>query len=70
MCDDWSKFLGWGMVTSGWCCTGEMQVCHNLLDFLLGLLELVGELLVGAGKVFHHLSLVGRGLAVGGGISG
>ena len=37
------------------------------MDLLLGLLELVGELLVGSGKVCHHLSLVGRSLAVGGG---
>ena len=47
-----------------------MDVCHHLLDLFLGLLELVGELLVGAGKVCHRLSLVGRGLAVGGGSGG
>ena len=37
---------------------------------MLGLLKLVGKLLVGAGKVCHRLSLVGCGLAVGGGSGG
>ena len=46
-----------------------MEVCHHLLDLFMGLLELVGELLVGAGKVCHHLSLDGPGLAFGGGSS-
>ena len=44
MCDDWRGFLGQGLVTSGWRCNREMEVCHYLL-------ELVGELLVGAGKI-------------------
>ena len=47
-----------------------MEVCHHLLDLLMGLLELVGELLVGAGEVCHRLSLVGRDLAVGGSSGG
>ena len=47
-----------------------MKVCHHLLDLLLGLLELVGELLVGDCKVCHRLSLVSRGLAVCGGSGG
>ena len=66
MCGDWRGFLGRGLVTSCWRCTREMEVCHNLLDLLLGLLDLVGELLVGIGKVCHRLSLVGCGLAAGG----
>ena len=44
-----------------------MKFCHHLRDLLLGLLKLVGKLLVGAGKVFHRLSLVIRGLSVGSG---
>ena len=70
MCGDWRGFLGHGLVSSGRRCNREMEVCHHLLYLLLGLLELVGELLVGAGKVCHRLSLVGRGLAVGGGSGG
>ena len=41
-----------------------------MLNILLSLLDLVGELLVGAGKVFHRLRLVGHGLAVSGGSCG
>ena len=67
MCGDWCVFLGREMVPTDRRYTREMEVCHHLLDLLLGLLELVGELLVGYAKVFHLLSLVGRGLAVGGG---
>ena len=70
MCGDWRGFLGQGLVTSGRRCTGEMEVFHHLLDLLLGLLDLVGELLVDAGKVFHRFGLVGHGLAVGGGSCG
>ena len=70
MCGDWRRFLGQGLITSGRCCNGEIEVFCHLLNLFLGLLELVGELLVGAGKVFHRLSLVGRGLAVGGGSGG
>ena len=47
-----------------------MEVFHNMLDLLLVLLELFGELLVRTGKVCHRLSLVGRGLAVGGNSGG
>ena len=70
MCGEWRGFLGRGLVSSGRRCNREMEVCHHLLDMLLGLLELVGELLVGAGKVFHRLRLVGHGLAVSGGSCG
>ena len=70
MCGDWRGFLGRGLVNSGRRCNGEMEVCHNLLDLFLGLLDLVSELLVGAGKVCHRLSLVGHGLSVGGDSSG
>ena len=41
-----------------------------MLNLLLGLLELVGELLVCASQVCHRFRLVGRGLAVGGGSGG
>ena len=44
MCGDWRGFLG--LVTYGRRCNGETEVCHHLLNLLLGLLELVGELLV------------------------
>ena len=70
MCGNWRGFLGWGLVYSSWRYTGEMEVCHHLLDLSLGLLELFGELLVCAGKLCHRLSLVGRGLAVSGGSGG
>ena len=70
MCGDWHGFLVRGLVTSVWHCTGEMEVCHHLLGLFLGLLELVGELLIVSGKVCRRLSLVGRGLAVGGGSGG
>ena len=56
-----------GAVSSGRRCTRDMKFCHHLRDMLLGLLKLVGKLLVGAGKVFHRLSLVIRGLSVGSG---
>ena len=67
MCVDWCGFWGKGLVSSGRRCNGERKVFYNLLDLLLGLLELVGELLVGASNFFNRISLVGRGLAVGGG---
>ena len=51
MCDDWRGFLGRGLVTSGRRCTVEMEVCHHLLNLLLGLLELVGELMLCASQV-------------------
>ena len=51
MCGAWSEFWGMGLVSSGSRCNGERKVCHRLLDLVLGLLELVGELLVGDGKV-------------------
>ena len=70
MCGDWRGFLGRGLVTYVRRCTGEMEVFHHLLNLLLGLLELVGELLVCASQVCHSLRLVGRGLAVGGGSGG
>ena len=41
-----------------------------MLNLLLGLLELVGELLVCASQVFHCLRLVVRGLAVRGSSGG
>ena len=46
-----ARCFGVGLVSSGKRCYGEMEVYHHLLDLLLGSLELVGELLVGAGKV-------------------
>ena len=67
MCGDWRGFLGRGLVTSGRCCAGEMESFHHFLNFLLGLLELVGELLVCASQVCHRFRLVGCFLAVGGG---
>ena len=70
MCGEWRGFLGRVLVTSGRLYNRDMEICHHLLDLLLGLLELVGQLMVGAGKVCHRLSLVGRGLAVGGGSGG
>ena len=70
MCGDWRGFLGRGLVSSVRYCNGEMEVCHHMLDLLMGLLDLVGYLLVGVGKVSHRLCLVGRGLAVGGGSGG
>ena len=70
MCGDWRRFLGCGRVPTGRRCTREMEVCHHLLDLLLGLLKLVGDLLVVAGEVFHLLSLIGRGLAVSNGSGG
>ena len=70
MCGYWCGFLGRGLVTSGRRCNREMEVFHNMLDLLLVLLELFGELLVRTGKVCHRLSLVGRGLAVGGNSGG
>ena len=47
-----------------------MEVFHHLLNLLLGLLELVDELLVCAGQVCYRFHLVGRGLEVGGGSGG
>ena len=47
-----------------------MEDFHNLLNLLLGLLDLVGELLVCASQVCHRFRLVGRGLAVGGSSGG
>ena len=47
-----------------------MEVFHNLLNLLLGLLELLVELLVCASHIFHRFRLVGRGLAVSGGSGG
>ena len=47
-----------------------MKVCHHLLDLLLGLFEMVSELLVVNSKVCHSLSLVSRCLVVGGGRGG
>ena len=70
MCGDCHGVLEPGLVTSGRRCNGVMEVCHNLLDMLMGLLELIGELLVGTLKFCHRLNLVGRGLAVGGGGGG
>ena len=67
MCGEWRGFLVRGLVTSGRRCTGEMEVCHNLLNLLLGLLELMGKLLVFSSQVCHHFRLVGCCLAVGGG---
>ena len=61
---------GGGLLSSGRRCNREMKVCYHLMNLLLGLLELVGELLVGAVKVCHRLSLFSRGLAVGGGSGG
>ena len=69
-CGQWHGGLGRGLVSSGRHCSGEMKVCHHLLYLLVGLLELVGELLVGDSKVCHRLSLVSRGLEVGGGSGG
>ena len=40
------------------------------MNLLLGLLELVGELLVCTSQVCYRFLLVGRGLAVGGGSGG
>ena len=70
MCGDCRGFLGRGLVTPGRRCTGEMEVCHHLLNLLLGLLELVGELLICASQVCHRFRLVDRCLAVGGGSGG
>ena len=67
MCCDWRRFLGRGLVTSGRRCTGEMEIFHNFLNLLLGLLELVGELLICASQVCHRFRLVGCYLAVVGG---
>ena len=64
MCGKWRGFLGRGLVTSGRRCNGEMEVYHHLLNMLLGLLELVDELLACASRVCHRFRLVGRGLAV------
>ena len=47
-----------------------MEDFHHILTLLLGLLELVGELLVCASQVCHRFRLVGRGLAFGGGSGG
>ena len=70
MCGNWHGVLGWGLVTSDRRCTGEMEVFHHLLNLVLGLLELVGELLVCASQVCHRFRLVGRRLAVDGGSGG
>ena len=67
MCGDWRGFLGQGLVTSGRCCTGEMDIFHHFLNLLLGLLELVGDLLVCASQVCRRFRLVVFYLGVGGG---
>ena len=60
-----ARVFGAGLVTSGRQCTGEIEVFHHFLNFMLGLLELVGELLVCACQVCHRFRLVGYFLAVG-----
>ena len=54
-------------VASAWNCCGVVQICHHLLELLLGLLKLLGKILVRYRQVCDHLRLVCRCLTICGG---